>query len=255
LAQTHYLFCGIGGSGMLPLAMLMLRGGAKISGSDRSFDQGKAADKQAFLKSQGVTLYPQDGSGMVDAQTILVTSTAVEGHIPDVEKAKQLGAQHIHRAALLSSLFNSATNPVAIAGTSGKSTITAMLGWILHAAGRQPTIVNGAVMGNFADDDSQFSSSVYGAGPDFVAEVDESDGSIVHYRPRVAILSNISLDHKSVEELMVLFADYLGHAEKVVINLDNDATAPLATDLSRRSACTTHGRMSMRIRIARAPGM
>jgi UDP-N-acetylmuramate--alanine ligase len=238
LAQTHYLFCGIGGSGMLPLAMLMRRGGAQVSGSDRSFDQGKAADKQAFLKSQGITLFPQDGSGMVDAKTILVTSTAVENHIPDVAKAQALGARHIHRADLLSSLFNSATNPVAIAGTSGKSTITAMLGWILHAAGRAPTIVNGAVMGNFADEESQFSSSVYGTGPDFVAEVDESDGSIVHYRPRVAILSNISLDHKSVEELKVLFADYLGRAEKVVINLDNDATAELAATIADKSVAT-----------------
>jgi UDP-N-acetylmuramate--alanine ligase len=238
LVQTHYLFCGIGGSGMLPLAMLMVRGGAKVSGSDRSFDQGKAADKQAFLKSQGISLFPQDGSGMVDAQTILVTSTAVEAHIPDVAKAQELGARHIHRADLLSSLFNSATNPVAIAGTSGKSTITAMLGWILHAIGREPTIVNGAVMGNFADEDSQFSSSVYGAGPDFVAEVDESDGSIVHYRPRVAILSNISLDHKSVAELKVLFADYLGHAEKVVVNLDNPATAELAASLGDKATAT-----------------
>jgi UDP-N-acetylmuramate--alanine ligase len=238
LAQEHYLFCGIGGSGMLPLAILMRRGGAKVSGSDRSFDQGKAQEKQDFLKSQGITLYPQDGSGMTDPSTILVTSTAVEAHIPDVAKAQEIGARQIHRADLLSSLFNSATNPVAIAGTSGKSTITAMLGWILHAAGRQPTIVNGAVMGNFADADSQFSSSVYGAGPDFVAEVDESDGSIVHYRPRVAILSNISLDHKSVDELKVLFTDYLAHAEKVVINLDNDATREIAATITDKPVAT-----------------
>lgn len=238
LTQTHYLFCGIGGSGMLPLAMLMARGGARVSGSDRSFDQGKALEKQNFLKANGVALFPQDGSGMTDPQTILVTSTAVEAHIPDVAKAQKIGARHIHRADLLSSLFNSATNPVAVAGTSGKSTITAMLGWILHAAGREPTIVNGAVMGNFANEDSQFASFVHGQGPDFVAEVDESDGSIVHYRPRVALLSNISLDHKSVEELQVLFADYLGRAQSVVINLDNEATAQLATTITDKPMVT-----------------
>jgi UDP-N-acetylmuramate--alanine ligase len=238
LAQTHYLFCGIGGSGMLPLAMLVRHGGAMVSGSDRSFDQGTAADKQAFLRAQGISLFPQDGSGLTDKETILVTSTAVEAQIPDVAKAREIGARHIHRADLLSSLFNRATNPIAVAGTSGKSTITAMLGWILHAAGRSPTIFNGAVMGNFATEESQFSSSVYGTGPDFVAEVDESDGSIVHYRPRIAILSNISLDHKSVEELKVLFADYLSHAQTVVINLDNDATAQLAANTDFKTVIT-----------------
>jgi UDP-N-acetylmuramate--alanine ligase len=238
LAQTHYLFCGIGGSGMLPLAMLVRRGGAQVSGSDRSFDQGKALDKQAYLKAQGVTLFPQDGSGMSDPATILVTSTAVEAHIPDVAKARDIGARHIHRADLLSSLFNSATNPVAVAGTSGKSTITAMLGWILSAAGREPTIVNGAVMGNFAHQDSQFASFVYGSGPDFVAEVDESDGSIVHYRPKIAILSNISIDHKSIEELKVLFSDYLNRAQTVILNLDNEATAELAAQTAVQTKLT-----------------
>jgi UDP-N-acetylmuramate--alanine ligase len=238
LAQPHYFFCGIGGSGMLPLAMFMAASGAKVSGSDRSFDQGKAADKQAYLKAQGVTLFPQDGSGLTDPATILVTSTAVEAKIPDVAKAVQIGAPHIHRADLLSSLFNSATHPVAVAGTSGKSTITAMLGWILHAAGRAPTILNGAVMGNFAGEDSQFASFVYGTGPDFVAEVDESDGSIRHYRPEVAILSNISLDHKSVDELKVLFGDYLGHAQKVVLNLDNGPTSEFAATIKDKQVAT-----------------
>jgi UDP-N-acetylmuramate--alanine ligase len=238
LAQTRYLFCGIGGSGMLPLAMLMARGGAQVWGSDRSFDQGKAKDKQAFLKGEGIKLFPQDGTGMQDKDQILVTSTAVEMHIPDVAKAKTLGAAHIHRADLLSSLFNSATNPVAIAGTSGKSTITAMLGWILHAAGREPTIVNGAVMGNFCNEDNDFASSIYGKGPDFVAEVDESDGSIAHYRPRVAILSNITIDHKSIEELKILFSDYLGHASAAVLNLDNPPVAQLAQALRDRPVAT-----------------
>ncbi len=223
---------------MLPLAMLMARGGAQVSGSDRSFDQSKAHDKQAYLRGEGIALFPQDGSGIIDSEQILVTSTAVEMHIPDVEKARSLGARHIHRADLLSSLFNSATNPVAIAGTSGKSTITAMLGWILHAAGRAPTIVNGAVMGNFCDGDNDFASSIYGTGADFVAEVDESDGSITHYRPRVAILSNITIDHKSIDELMILFADYLGHAQMVVANLDNSPVAQLANALTDRRVAT-----------------
>jgi UDP-N-acetylmuramate--alanine ligase len=235
---ARYLFCGIGGSGMLPLAMLMRRGGAEVVGSDRSFDQGKAKDKQAFLKGEGVALFPQDGSGLSDAGQILVTSTAVESQIPDVLKANQIGARKMHRADLLSNLFNAAANPIAIAGTSGKSTTTAMLGWILYAAGQAPTVVNGAVMANFRKESSEFASFVYGTGPAFVAEVDESDGSIKHYRPEIAILSNITIDHKTIDELKVLFSDYLGHAQKVVANLDCKAVTEVIATISGKPVLT-----------------
>jgi UDP-N-acetylmuramate--alanine ligase len=232
LTQKDYVFCGIGGSGMLPLAMLVRRSGAHVIGTDRSFDQGKAQEKQAYLQAQGVKLAPQDGSAMTHAGQILVTSTAVEAHVPDVAKAREIGATHIHRADLLSSLFNAAGKPIAIAGTSGKSTITAMLGWILHASGRAPTIVNGAVMANFRNDESQFASFVYGSGADFVAEVDESDGSIQHYNPSLAILSNITIDHKPIAELKVLFAAYLDRAKMAVVNWDDEHVRELVSQIS-----------------------
>jgi UDP-N-acetylmuramate--alanine ligase len=238
VASARYVFCGIGGSGMLPLSMLIRRAGSEVIGTDRSFDQGKALEKQRYLIAQGIALMPQDGSAISDKEQILVTSTAVEAHIPDVAKAKEVGARHIHRADLLSSLFNQATHPVAVAGTSGKSTITAMLGWILHAAGRKPTIVNGAVMANFRDQDSAFASFVYGEGPDFVAEVDESDGSIAQYRPQLAILSNITIDHKPLAELRTLFGDYLERARMVVANLDNPDVAELAGQVSGKPVAT-----------------
>jgi UDP-N-acetylmuramate--alanine ligase len=88
--------------------------------------------------------------------------------------------------------------------------------------------MNGAVMKNFASPDAPFASARVGQGEVFVSEVDESDGSIALYRPKVAVLGNVSLDHKSLEELRQLFGDFLGRADVSAINLDDAETAALA---------------------------
>ena len=222
-----YFFCGIGGSGMLPLALILKAEGAAVSGSDRAFDQGRTQAKFDFLRAQGIALYPQDGSGVTDPATAVVASAAVEDTVPDVKAARAIGAALVTRAELLAQLFNAAPLSIGIAGTSGKSTTTGMTGWILHAAGRDPTIMNGAVMKNFATTDSSFASSVVGHGGVFVSEVDESDGSIARYSPKIAVVNNVALDHKSMEELRALFADFVAKADVAVLNRDNAETAAL----------------------------
>ena len=226
-----YFFCGIGGSGMLPLALIVRGRGAEVAGSDRSLDQGRLSDKFDFLERRGIAMHPQDGSGLVSPDQILVTSAAVEDHVPDVVKAKQLGAARIGRPELLAELFNAAGTGIAVGGTSGKSTVTGMIAWILHATGRDPTIMNGAVMKNFVGEEFLFASALVGQGDAFVSEVDESDGSIALYHPKVAVLNNISLDHKSLDELRHLFRDFSAKAETVVLNLDDDETRLLAAAL------------------------
>jgi len=226
--NSPYFFCGIGGSGMLPLALILHAKGAGVSGSDRALDQGRTADKFEFLRAQGIALYKQDGSGITRPDLTVVTSAAVEETVPDVIAARRLGAKLITRAQLLADLFNAAPLAIGIAGTSGKSTTTGMVGWILREAGKQPTIINGAVMKNFITPDFPFASAVIGKGESFAAEVDESDGSIALYTPRIAVLNNISLDHKSLEELRRLFGDFAGKAKTAVLNLDNAETAALA---------------------------
>jgi len=144
---------------MLPLALIMRGLGYAVEGSDRALDQGRLAAKFDFLARQGVRLYPQDGSGIRDERQILVTSAAVEDTIPDVREARARGLTEMRRANLLASLFNQSPLSIAVGGTSGKSTTTAMAGWILHAAGKAPTIMNGAVMKNFADAENPFISS------------------------------------------------------------------------------------------------
>ncbi len=82
-----YFFCGIGGSGMLPLALIVQAGGSKVSGSDRALDQGRTAPKFDFLRRRGIELFPQDGSGVTGSDLVVVTSAAVESTIPDVQAA------------------------------------------------------------------------------------------------------------------------------------------------------------------------
>ncbi len=223
-----YFFCGIGGSGMLPLALIVQAQGGRIAGSDRALDQGRTPAKFDWLRAHGVTLYPQDGSGITRPDQTVVATGAIEDTVPDIGAARRAGATVVTRPELLSRLFNAAPTSIGVAGTSGKSTITGMIAWILHSVGRAPTVMNGAVMKNFADADHPFASALIG-GPDlFVAEVDESDGSIARYDPTVAVVSNISLDHKSMEELRDLFGGFTARATTAVMNLDNPETAALA---------------------------
>ena len=233
-----YFFCGVGGSGMTPLALIIQARGGLVEGSDRAFDQGRNAERFDFLRAHGVQLHPQNGSGVARASQILVTSTAVEETIPDVQAARRIGATVTTRARLLAELFNSAALGVGIAGTSGKSTTVGMLGWILHRAGKNPTIMNGADMKNFIDAGSPFASAKIGDGEIFVSEVDESDGSIAHFAPRVAVVNNISLDHKSMDDLRTLFRGFISKAQRVVLNLDNAETAALVTGLKPGQAIT-----------------
>ena len=206
---------------MLPLALILNGMGAQVAGSDRSRDQGRTPEKFGWLESLGFTLFPQDGSGITSQQQVLVASAAVEDTVPEVVRATQLGCARMSRADLLSALFNAAPQGIAVGGTSGKSTVTGMIGWIFTSAGCDPTIMNGAVMKNFVSPQAPFASARVGKGGSFISEVDESDGSIALYTPDVAVLNNVSLDHKSLEELRELFGNFIGRARVAAINADD----------------------------------
>ena len=223
---------------MLPLALIVQAQGGRIEGSDRALDQGRTPEKFDWLRAHGVTLHPQDGSGVTRPDQIVVATGAVEDTVPDIGAARRVGAAIKTRPELLSELFNAAPTSIGVAGTSGKSTITGMIAWILHQTGRDPTVMNGAVMKNFADADHPFASALIGGSDLFVSEVDESDGSIARYVPTVAVVSNISLDHKLMEELRDLFGGFVQRAATAVLNLDNPETAALAQELAPGKAIT-----------------
>jgi len=239
---SSLFFCAIGGSGMLPLAMIAkargvatggtATGGADVRGSDRSFDQGRTPERFAFIEAQGIKLFPQDGSGVTAEVGQVIVSSAVEETVPDYQAALRQNIPVRKRADLLAEMFNGAKTSIALAGTSGKSTTTGMAGWILQACGKKPTIVNGAIMKNFVTEAAPFASAAVGDPDLFVAEVDESDGSIALFNPTIAVLNNIALDHKSMAELRALFRDFIGKAQSVVLNLDNAEVARLAKEMA-----------------------
>jgi len=229
---------GIGGSGMMPLAMILAGRGAEVAGSDRALDAGRVPAKFDDLARQGIALFPQNGSGVTSADQLVIASAAVEETVADIVAANRLGCERASRAQMLATLFNDSALPIGVAGTSGKSTVTGMIGWILHATGRAPTVMNGAVMKNFADPQAPFASALVGDGEPFVSEVDESDGSIALYAPRVAVLNNVSLDHKEMAELRTLFGDFIAKAETAIVNLDNDEAAALARALPAEQVAT-----------------
>ena len=176
----------------------------------------------------------------------MIISAAVEDTVPDVEAARRVGAKLMTRAQLLAELFNEAPRSIGVAGTSGKSTTTGMIGWILSATGRDPTVMNGAVMKNFVRPDTPFASALVGSSDIFVSEVDESDGSIARYTPHIAVLNNIAFDHKSMDELRTLFRDFVAKAQTAVLNLDNAETAVLAAgtpDAITYSLADPHARL------------
>lgn len=238
LAGRPLFFCGIGGSGMLPLAQIAHGLGHPVAGSDRSRDQGRTPEKFAWLERSGFALFPQDGSGVTSPDQVLIASAAIEDTVPEVARARDLGCERLSRAELLSRLFNTADFSVAVGGTSGKSTVTGMIAWILTEAGHDPTVMNGAVMKNFVSPANPFASARIGAPSLFVSEVDESDGSIALYRPTIGVLLNVSLDHKSIEELRVLFGDFVARSGTAVINLDSPEAGYLA---ARAGARVTFG--------------
>ena len=213
---------------MMPLATILAARGASVEGSDRGLDQGRVPAKFAALEAAGIRLHPQDGSGVVSAEQTVVASAAVEETVADIVRARETRRARMTRAELNAALFNASALPIGVAGTSGKSTVTGMIATILTQTGRDPTVMNGAVMKDFAAPDRPFASALVGAGVAYVSEVDESDGSIALYTPNVAVLTGVSLDHKSLDELNVLFGAFLAKAAHAVVNADNPDAATLA---------------------------
>jgi UDP-N-acetylmuramate--alanine ligase len=196
-------FAGVAGSGMSALAQFVAMIGGRASGSDRSFDRGERAGERRRLEALGVSIVPQDGSGLAGDCAGVVHSTAVEEEVPDLREARRLGVPRIHRSELLARLV-AARRTVAVTGTSGKSTTVAMIFEILRGAGRDPSLVTGGDL-RVLQSEGLWGNAFAGRGDCLVVEADESDGSVVRYHPAVAVILNLQRDHKEMDEVEAMF--------------------------------------------------
>lgn len=213
--NQHFHVAGVAGVGMSALAELLLGLGHAVSGSDRSHDQGQRLEVLDRLQRAGLQLRPQDGSAVTGDTAALLVSTAIEGDNVELAAARRLGVEVVHRAAMLARLARG-REVVAIAGTAGKTTVTALTGWLLAELGRDPTVVNGGVVLNWAGPDRPGNVRVGGGGP-WVFEVDESDRSLLQFQPRWAGLTNVSKDHFELAEVVALFRSFCAQVQEPVV--------------------------------------
>lgn len=214
--MANYHFVGVAGIGMSALAQLARARGENVTGSDRFFDRGEMPDRRARLEAQGIGIFPQDGSAIRRDLTHLVVSTAIEDGNLDLARARELGLTTIHRSRLLANFFQECRRGVAVTGSFGKTTITALVGWGLACAGWKPMVVNGGVMRNF-ENEKLVGNAVPGDGQCACIEADESDGTCIAYRPSVGVITGAARDHKDLEELQRIYATFAANTRDALV--------------------------------------
>ena len=222
-------FVGIAGAGMSAIAQYLHGTGLHVSGSDRFFNEGKAADIKAKLESEGIQCFLQNGEGITTGTDLVVVSTAIEDTVIEVKKAKELGIPIIRRSELLA-LIAATKKTIAIGGTSGKSTTTGMLFDIMRLAGKEPSVISGAGLVDLINQ-GRIGNAFVGKGDWLIIEADESDGSIVQYRPEIGVLLNIEKDHKELDELVKVFEIFRSNSRNFSVNRSNAYAAKLSADV------------------------
>src|SRR6185369_2759506 len=183
----------------------------------------------------GITLLPQDGAAVTPQLDRFIYSTAVEADTPEMRAARALGIERVARPALLAEVVNAGRPGVAIAGTSGKSTITGMVTWLTREARLPATALGGAALVG------EGVSGCFLAGPDaapVAAEACESDGTLTGYAPALGVIHNISRDHGEVDALRPQFEAFAKRSGRLLVN----AGSPEAAELGRAVGARTYGR-------------
>lgn len=205
LGKVHFI--GVGGVGMSAVARIMVARGVPVSGTD-----AKDLPVMADLAAAGARIAVGYAAGNLgDAQTV-VAGSAIREDNPELEAARRAGLPVLHRSEALAATMGDDV-VVTVAGTHGKSTTTSMITVLLRGAGLDPSFAVGANIPALGVNAAHGTSGI------FVAEADESDGSFLNYRPRIAVVTNVEPDH----------LDYYGTAEAVYESFDR-FTALLPAD-------------------------
>ncbi len=224
---NHFFFVGIAGTGMSAIAQYLRGIGKEVSGSDRLFDNEKKSLIQEQFAQQGIRTYFQDASGINPQVDVLIISTAIEESNIELQKARSLGILVMKRSELLASI-SSEKRTIAVGGTSGKSTTTAMIFHIMQECGWEPSVMNGAGLTSLQKKGLPGNAWV-GKSDWLVIEADESDGSIVNYIPEISVLLNVDRDHKEYDELMSLFEKFKSNTrDKFIVNQNHALSSQLS---------------------------
>ena len=221
-----YFFIGIAGSGMSAVAQYLKGKGHEVSGSDRQFLTKNGNETKEKLEALGIKCYPQ-GEGILDSDTdFAVISTAIEDTVKEYKEAKEGGVKILHRSDLLAEICNK-NFTIAVAGTSGKSTTTAMIFHVHQECGLEPSLITGAGLISLQNK-GLIGNAYVGKSDILVIETDESDGTIIKYKPKIGLILNIDKDHKEISELVPLFETFKQNTvEKLIVNLDNPLSKKL----------------------------
>lgn len=236
LNAKHIHFIGVGGIGMSGIAQLLAQRGYAVSGSDLS-----ANDNTARLQKVGVSLLTGHNPQVLKGKDIVVISTDIKEDNVELREARLLGLPVLHRSEMLALLMKEYQG-IAISGTHGKTTTTGLMGWVFERAGLDPTIVNGGVMNTWG------SNIKVGQGIWCVAEADESDGSFLKLPRKIAIVTNIDLEHMdyygSAEKLYRAFEIFTTHLPQeglAILGIDHPQVYALWKRIKGEQRCVTYG--------------
>ena len=220
---NHIFFIGIAGAGMSAIAQYLSGTGKNVGGSDRYFLPDTPNDTRRKLEAEGIKCFLQDGSGITAETDLVVVSTAIEDTVYEVQKAKELGIVILKRSQVLA-LIAESKKTIAVGGTSGKSTTSAMIFDIMQHAGLDPSIISGAGLTSIIRE-GKIGNAKVGRGEWLIIEADESDGSIVQYHPEIGLLLNVEKDHQEIDELMQIFATFRDNTREIFITNQYNALA------------------------------
>ena len=233
-ARVH--FVGIGGAGLSAIARVLLERGYEVSGSDI-----KPSPLALELARLGATIYEGHRAEHVTGARMVVVSSAVPPHNPEVVEARRRGIPVVKRDFLLGRMMEGHLG-IAVAGTHGKTTTTSMLAFVLEEAGLDPTFIVGGVLDNLG------TNARAGRGPYFVVEADEYDHTFLGLHPRIAVVTAIELDHPdcypTLEAMREAFRRFLALVPRggyVVGCLDEEGVRAVLGDVKEGVEVVTYG--------------
>lgn len=218
--MKKYHFIAIGGIGMSGLAKYLLENGHSVSGSD--IEDSKYLEA---LRNLGANIsVGHDEKNLPNDVDAVIVSTAIKDSNPELIKARKLGLKTYHRSDLLKEIADSAQANgkcfIGFAGTHGKTTTSGMTSYVLEKANLAPSFVVGGIVPELHTN-AQFKNGNY-----FTAELDESDGTLVKYKPDILVINNLEEDHldfykNGMDDIKNVFNKAISQSKKVIINADD----------------------------------